>query len=248
MTDGPRTLIYDIETSPNLAYIWAKWQQNAIAFEQEWQILSVAWKWLGEKGPIQACWMEGDDSDERVVEQLHNLFDEADIVVAHNGDKFDQKKSRARMAYHHMLPPSPFKSVDTLAVAKRHFAFTSNRLDDLCKYLDIGGKIETGGFDTWWGCLRDDPKAWAKLVRYNKHDVVILERLYLELLPWMDRHPNVALYTDTPDTCPKCGVVGQMIRRGWHHYTVTKRPRFQCKACGGYCQGRTVKRSEATYQ
>ena len=48
-TNTARVLLYDIETVPNLAYVWGKWEQNVIRFESEWHMLCFAYKWLGEK-------------------------------------------------------------------------------------------------------------------------------------------------------------------------------------------------------
>lgn len=241
-----KTLIFDIETSPIEGYVWGTYQTDVVKVKKDWQLLSVAWKWRGDRG-TKLVTAEGESDDHVVTETVRDLMDEADIVVAHNANGFDNKRVKTRMAYYAFAPPSPFKTVDTLAVAKRTFAFTSNRLDDLCRFLGIGGKIQTGGFATWEGCLNGDPKAWERLGRYNRNDVVILERLYEALLPWMDTHPNVSMIADNPDACPKCGVVGQMIRQGWRYHGVTKRPRYQCNACGGWCQGRKVERSSGLY-
>jgi hypothetical protein len=42
--------------------------------------------------------------------------------------------------------------------------------------------------------------------RYNIRDVVALEPLYLKLRPWIEGHPNVAVYSDSDEVaCPKCG-------------------------------------------
>ena len=46
-------------------------------------------------------------------------LDEADIVVAHNAKKFDNRVAAARFMYHGFLPPSPFKTVDTPLAARR---------------------------------------------------------------------------------------------------------------------------------
>ena len=46
---GARVVLLDIETSPNLGYVWGLWDQNVIEFENEWNILCFAWKVLGEK-------------------------------------------------------------------------------------------------------------------------------------------------------------------------------------------------------
>jgi hypothetical protein len=48
-TKTPRVLLYDIETFPNEAYVWGKYDQNVIAFKKEWEMASFAYKWLGEK-------------------------------------------------------------------------------------------------------------------------------------------------------------------------------------------------------
>jgi hypothetical protein len=188
-------------------------------------------------------------NDLGIAEELRDLFDEADIVVAHNGRGFDEPKAQTRMLVHDLLPPSAYKEVDTLQVVKRHFRFTRNRLDDVCQQLGIGKKLEHGGFDVWRDILEtQDPKAWALMRRYNRHDVVLLEQLYLRLRPWMDQHPNMALISDKPNACPKCGAAQTKIKsRGWRYYQVTRRRKFRCFECGGMFYGRSLERSEAEF-
>ena len=248
----PRILLFDIESSPNLGYVWGKWEQNVISFECEWIVLSLAWKWAGEKkvhvkGLCDYPLYEEDrENDIELARLAHDLFTEADIVIGHNSVAFDTKKVQARMLFHGMDPPAPYKEVDTLKIARRHFAFTSNKLDDLCQKLDIGKKAPTGGFETWLGCLQGDEKAWAKMKKYNAHDVVLLEELYLRLRPW-DKQPNLAMLGDFPDGCPKCGVVGEMQARGWTVAQTTKRQRFQCRSCGGWCSGRAITKTDVEF-
>ena len=62
---------------------------------------------------------------ERLNETLEKFISEANVVIAHNGVRFDTKKVRARMLVHGMLPPTPFKQVDTLQIARSEFGFTS---------------------------------------------------------------------------------------------------------------------------
>lgn len=249
----PRTLLWDIETAPNLGYTWAKWEQNVIDFKHEWYVLTIAWKWLGEDkvnvaGLDDFVGYEKDREDDYALVALaHDLFDEADIVVAHNGIAFDTKKIQARMLIHGFDPPSQYKEVDTLKIARRHFAFTSNKLGDLCQTLGIGTKEATGGFETWKGCMNNDPKSWARMKKYNKHDVVILEELYLRLRPWANNLPNLATMSGRPDACPKCGAEDGMIRRGYYPTAVCLKVKLQCKACGGYSRSRVSERSEAKY-
>jgi hypothetical protein len=258
MSNGaPRVLIYDIETAPDLGYTWRKWDTNILGFVEGWYILCFAWKWLGEN-KTHVCglpdfadtYAEDQQNDVDVVAKLWELFDEADITVTHNGKVFDKGKVHARMIYHNMQPPTPHKEIDTLQVARKEFTFTSNSLKDLAEYLQLTeAKMDPGGFQTWLGCMAGDRKAWATMMKYNKQDVVVTEQLYLRFRPWINRHPNLALYGTKPDACPKCGATGSenMIGRGWQHNAVTKRQKFQCTSCGGYSLGRALEKTNVRY-
>ena len=250
---GPKVLVYDIETSPLVSYTWGTFKQNVIRVKQDYRILSVAWKWHGQSRIYDASipdWegFDGDmTNDYGVVATVMDLFDEADIVVAHNGDGFDQPKVRSRAWLLGMEPPVPFKQVDTLKLVRQNFALTSNRLDGVCRALGLGGKHETGGFDTWEGCMEGNEKDWKRMVRYNRHDVVLLDQLYTYLQPWAERGPNLAVYGDRPDACPKCGVAGEFIIRGYRNNAVTRRVLYQCKACRGYVAGRALEKIPVTH-
>lgn len=240
---GPRILIFDIETSPNISYTWGKWQQNVIDFIEEWRILCISWKWDGEAA-VHYC---GQDSfagyyrknpkcDLKVVEKLHSLFDEADIIIAHNGDKFDRKKANGRFLLHNMEPPSPYKTVDTLKVARRQFALNSNKLTDLGKALGLGQKVSHSGFDLWKGCMDGDPKKWAEMARYAKQDVRLLSKVYKRMLPWIENHPNYNLFFASGDpVCPNCGSGPKHhMKRGISRNQTRSYQRFQCKKCSKY--------------
>ena len=71
------------------------------------------------------------ENDFHVVKKVWELLNEADIVVAHNGDKFDMRKCNARFIYHGLGPISPVKSIDTLKVARKYFYFNANHLNNL---------------------------------------------------------------------------------------------------------------------
>ena len=249
----PRVLLYDIESAPITAYVWQRYNiDNVTGVEQDWYLLSVAWKWLGDKRAqalsLDQCERRDPCDDLVIAEQIHELFDQADIVVAHNGNRFDQAKARTRMAVHGLAPPSRFQEVDTLMVARGNFAFSSNKLDDLGEALGLGRKMDTGGFGLWLGCMADDPRAWAKMRRYNRSDVELLEAIYLALRPWMPRHPNMALIADRPNACPKCGSEEGMVLRRYKNNAVTRRAQYQCKACGGYCSGGPLEKPKLTYR
>lgn len=243
--DGARVLVYDIETAPSRGWVWKKYQTDVIKFDADWYILCFAWKWLGTKQTHVVSLPDFDlyetepENDRGVVADLHELFCQADVTVTHNGVGFDNKKANSRFAVHQMDPPPPRKEIDTLQVARRQFGFTSNSLADLCDTLGLPAKGDPGGKETWFRCMAGDPAAWAKMTKYNKRDVDILEKLYLRLRPWMANHPNLNVYGDRPDSCPRCGHK-QMQARGYRVAGVTMRRTFQCQRCFGYSMGREI--------
>jgi hypothetical protein len=236
-----KTLLYDIEVSPNVSYTWGgKYEVDVIQFVQPWYMLSFAYKWLGEKKtyayslPMLKGYKQDKKNDLELCRKLWELMSEADILCGHNQDGFDQKMSYARFVKHGFAPPAPSETIDTLKIARKHFKFSSNKLDDLGKYLDVGKKLAHHGFDTWLGCMeRDDPKSWNEMVLYNKRDVELLERVYLKLAPYMNSSPNVNVYQDTILSCPSpsCGKP-TMIRNGFKHTVAGKKQRWQCTTCG----------------
>lgn len=243
-----KTLLWDIETSPIISYNWGIYEQNAIEVVEDWQILCFAYKWLDEEEvhivsqddfPL---YRPGVNNDLMVVAKAHQLFDEADVVIGHNGIAFDTKKAQARMLIHGLYPPSPFKQIDTKRVAKRYAGFTSNKLDDLGEVLGLGRKASAGGFETWKGCMRGDSKSWETMKQYNKQDVLLLEEIYLRLRPWIDNHPAVNIVDNRPSACPKCGV-GPLHKRGSRKVNKTSLvQRYQCLSCGGWSQSRKTEK------
>ena len=242
----PRILLYDVETSPLIGYAWSPWKTNLIKLKQDWNLLSVAWKWKGDKA-VHCVTVDPDDptDDLTVASVIRELWDQADLVVAHNGDNFDQPKSRARMLYHGIDPPGSFKQVDTLKVARSQFKMTYNRLDSVAEFLGVARKGKHAGFEMWERCMAGDPKALAQMAKYNKQDVVVLEAVYNKLLPWATRHPNMALISDRPAVCPKCMAENSLIVHQWRYYQVTKRPQYQCKKCRSIVYGRHIVKDDA---
>jgi len=232
----PKILLFDIETTPNLAWVWGKYQQDVIAFEKDWELLCFAYKWYGRKKVYferaDKYQMTGKSADKKLCERLQELFDEADIIIGHNGDNFDIKKTHARMIHHEYNPPAPAKTIDTLKIAKNRFKFTSNRLDDLGVFLGLGEKINTGGFPLWKGCMAENKKSWNKMEKYNKQDVILLEKIYERFKPWIPNHPNISLL-EGGNGCPNCGSIN-VIRQGLRANHKAVQQQWQCKDCNGW--------------
>ena len=243
---GPRILLFDIENAPSEAYIWQLWKDvNSTAFiKDDWYIMSWSAKWFGEKDITTKTLTDYEEysinpkNDRILLEELWSLLDECDILIAHNCKKFDRRKVNARFAIHGMLPPSPYKIVDTLLEARKSFMFTSNALGDLGVYLGLGEKADTGGFQLWKDCMAGDLEAWEKMRGYNTQDVVLLEKVYIRLLPYMKNHPNVGIYQDEEVmACSKCGSA-ELVEDRTFPTNVSKFPMYRCTKCGAFSRGR----------
>ncbi len=214
---GIKVLFFDIEITPNLGFTWGKYEQNVIRFREEWRILSFSYRI--NNGPIFT--EAAKKSDRIAVEKLWVLFDEADIIVGHNSDKFDIKKVHARFAYYGLPPVSPYKTLDTLKIARRYFSFTSNKLDDLGEYMGLGRKLRHDGFDLWLRCMANDSKAWKKMLAYNAQDVRLLCRVFYRLLPFVQNFPKIGKATCQ---CGSTDVIWKGVRN--------LKARFICRECG----------------
>lgn len=247
-----RVLLYDIEVSSLNIDAWNTRETDAIRVVDDWYMLSFAWKWLGEKQvkclalPDFKGYKKDRRNDQELVTALHKLFDEADIVIAHNGDKFDQKKSNTRFLFHGLNPPSPYKSIDTLKVLRRNFKLTSNRLNDAGKFLKVGKKVETGGYDLWVGCYNGDSKSWKKMKKYNKQDVVLLEEVYLKLRPWITNHPPLNILENNLTGCPNCGE-SQLQKRGTYPTKTGIKQNWWCLNCRAWSKSRVTERMKPEY-
>lgn len=241
--NGPKILLVDIETAPDVVWTWGVYQENAIAVKEHWYILSFAYKWFG-KGKVKVkglCdypgYKKGNDCETKLMVELHALLDEADIVVAHNGRAFDVKKINARLIDMGFDPPSPYKSVCTKADLKRVAMFSSNKLNWLSKQLGIGEKLlEQHDWDLWEGCMNGDRKKWAVMKRYNAHDVELLEELYIKISAWIQQ-PNGALWHDGI-VCPNPSCGSKRVQsRGTQVAQTRKYRRYQCQDCGKWFRG-----------
>lgn len=244
--DGPKILIFDIESSPVMTYIWSL-RQKYIPIEMITEnlfILCWAAKWAHKKAILKSKLPDFKDAykkdkrdDRKLLEGLWELLDEADIVVAHNAKGFDVPMVNGRFLFHGMQPPSPYKVIDTLQVVRREFRLTSNKLDYVSEYLGFGHKIKTD-FELWLGCMSGNKKAWNTMMGYNVKDVALLEKVYLKVRAWDTRHPNFGLYVD--DLEPMCLACGSknLIKKGTEKTLTQKYRRLKCKDCGHNNRGR----------
>jgi hypothetical protein len=182
-TGEARVLIYDIETSPNIGWFWRAGYKLNISPDniiKERAIICVSYKWLGEDQVYNLSWDKNQD-DKFLLEQFIEVLNEADLIVAHNGDNFDLKWLKTRALYHRLPMLPNYKQFDTLKLVKSKLNLNSNRLDYIAKFLGFEGKNKTT-IDLWIDIVyKKSQEAMNTMLEYCDEDVRQLEKVYKEL-------------------------------------------------------------------
>ena len=226
-----KILLVDIETAPNIAYVWGLFKENIplARLIESGYVLCWAAKWLGE----DQIYFDslGQSKERKMIERIHNLLDQADVVIHYYGTNFDIPTLNKEFIKLGLPPPSPFKQLDLLKTVKNQFKFPSNKLDYVSKALGIGQKVKHIGYELWTKCMHNDPEGWKQMEEYNIQDVILLEKLYLKIRPWIKNHPNIGIYLDEDKlVCPSCGS-SRINKKGYAYTRTYKYQRFQCKDC-----------------
>jgi RNase_H superfamily len=218
-------IILDIETSPCVVLVWEMGDQcvrpNQIL--KDWGIMAWSAKVLGKpESSIVYYDKRKGLSDRQILLPLRKILDWADIIITHNGKKFDSKKITAHFMIHGIPPPSPYKHIDTYSITKAAGAFTSHSLEYLAEVLKTKHQKlshpKYPGLTLWKECLnfkvieqpKKNPDAWEEMEKYNIHDVFTTEDVYNKVKPWGPKTmPKLYL---VPLNCSICGHKAQ--RRG----------------------------------
>jgi len=179
-----KTLLLDIETTPIKAYVWGLWDQNVYIDQiiEPTEMMCFGARWLGQKKVTFKSVHH--DGKKAMLEELHKMMDEADVLVGWNSAAFDHKHINREFIENGMQPPSAVKDLDLMSVTKANFKFPSNKLDYVAQALGVGAKVKHSGFQLWIDCMAGNEKAWREMKKYQLQDVNLLADLYYELLPW----------------------------------------------------------------
>ena len=234
-----KILIVDIETAPMLAYLYGMYDQS-IGVEQvvaHKYILSIACKWAHEDTIYytdQRNRLDLED-DKPILEWLMPFFEEANIVVGQNSERFDIRTINARIEYHQMKRYSDFRQQDTKKIAKKNFDLPSYSLAYMGEYFQLKNRKTThtkfSGFSLWREIvLNKNQEAFAEMEVYNKQDVLTTEELWKRLVKWDDK-VSYSVYSE--DAMPKCDCGCLDLRKnGFRWKNKGKYQRYSCFDCG----------------
>ena len=75
--------------------------------------------------------------------------------------------------------------------------------------------------------------------RYNRHDVVLLEEVYIKIRPWIHSHPNLGLYVDSKTPVySNCGSKSIDKTDKFYYTMAGKYELYRCE-CGAYIRVRS---------
>lgn len=233
-----KILIYDIEISPTLGWTYGQYEANVLKVEKHPLLMSVSWKWLGDSSKPKCMVIDRTSArawnDKALVQKVHQLFDEANLLVGHNIDRFDNRVMSGKFIDWDMTPPSPCKSWDTLKMARKH-KFGSNKLNDLGIRFNEGSKTSVTHADVWYDLLFESnvakqQKAAKLMEKYNIQDVALTEKIFWHLMPYYQTGITLGRLIGHNWVCDCGSTEGQF--HGYGFNPVGKYRRWQCNRCG----------------
>ena len=240
-----KVLLCDMELAYAIYYAFPSKKPQYLSSKQIKEYFFVpcaAWKWEHEVNAHVITTMDDkkrfkkDHKDDYIIAvKLHQLFSEADIIVAHNGDAFDIKHANTLFIKHGLGPVPESKSVDTLKMARKYFAFAGNDLAHLCTRFKV---TEKGERPDWMPLTEGCPKETRKTAKYCKQDVLSLEAVYLHLKPYIRRFPTLRRAADKITECDYCKSK-LLVNDGHGFNTQGVYQKVRCKECGGLHRSKT---------
>lgn len=233
----PKILCIDLETRPNLAYVWGLWNQNVGINQivEQTEVICFGARWLDEEHvEIRSTHHDGKKA---MIDRAWELLNEADAVMGWNSQSFDVKHLNREFLMAGLTPPSPYVNIDLMRTTKANFKFPSNKLDWVAQSLEIGEKVKHEGFTLWTKCMAGDKQAWLDMYTYQAQDVDLLVDLYYKLRPWIKNHPNMGLFAEETFMCSTC------TNTNLQENGVARTPsgvfqQYLCHKCGSWSKGK----------
>jgi hypothetical protein len=230
-----RILFLDIETSALLVRTYGLYNQNIPIqnIVEDWSLLSYCAKFNDDETVyyLDQRYAQDYTDDRQLVEGIHDLIRQADIIVAHNID-FDWGKLNAKFIKYELDPLHP-RQICTLKMTRKLMkkGITSKKLEFLAKWLGCTPKESHAKFPggkLWDECLKGNMEAWAECEVYNRGDVTTLTEIFWKLSRY-DQSINFSIY-EHKNKCI-CGS-DHFVRDGYKVTNSSKKMRFRCGACG----------------
>ncbi len=236
----PKILYFDIETSPCLAYVWSCGKQfvSIKQLKKERKIISIGYMFENSKS-VTILKMDqskhkinsfDDDADREMLRKFVKVYNSANLVIAHNGRRFDRARIRARLVKFGLPDLDIGIPFDDSYTMTKEIDFTSHKLDHLGRYLDTGGKDKID-FDVWIKVMEGSRKALTEMCNYMKTDVIRLRAAYRKLKPYSKSKLNLSAFHNEAEMCPCCGS-RKFVKSSIRYTNSGQYQSYKCKECG----------------
>jgi len=229
-----KRLFFDIETSPNIGYFWRTGYNLTITPDSiidERKIICISYKWENEDKIHTLTW-DKDLCDKQMLIDFIQIANQADEMIAHNGDRFDIKWIRTRCIFHRVPMFPSYKTLDTLKKAKHGFNFNSNKLDYIAQFLGVGAKVKHSGFDMWKQVMKGNKEALKEMSVYCEGDIIVLEDVYLTMQNYIKQNTHTGVLNgNLKYSCQSCGSENVTLLKNIVTTAGTIKRQMQCE-CG----------------
>lgn len=205
-----KIITLDIESAPRIATLWRPGQQY-VGVDQlltDNAILCAAVKEHGKKAEYLSTAETNPHNlrdDYALMGWLYEKLSTADLIIAHNGLRFDLPVIRERMTSHGYPAFRMPRIHDTYIMYSKVMQGASGKLAWLSQKFSKLPKSSHGQFHgnrLWDAYLEGNPKAWDEMRKYNIRDVEATEQVWEALVPWWTiQRPPIG----EPESCPTCG-------------------------------------------
>lgn len=241
-----KVLLYDIEITPRtLGDSWIT-MGAANSF-----LVTFGYRWEHEKKSkyidlnttktLQDLDPFDDSVDELLVHKAHEIMSQADILVAHYGNKFDWKYMNAKFEKFNLTPLGHIPKQDTCFMARKMYKIGSNTLRNLAKYFGGSKKVDIDKRH-WLALYCKNKKSMKEISMYcagpGDSDVNALYDIYQKM-----RHHFPAVYHVgmldgklRSRSCPSCGSKKIIKRKNIISASGTRNTRMSCNSCGKWFQ------------
>jgi uncharacterized protein YprB with RNaseH-like and TPR domain len=135
---------------------------------------------------INPDWATKRGYDRELVKRIKALVMDHDVIVAHNGTRFDLPFLRTRCLRWHLAPLRDVKCVDPLQIAWRKFRLRSNTLGAVADYLGIEDRKTPLDMSVWASAYLDgDKRAMNKVVTHCEADIRVLSAVLPYVKPFI---------------------------------------------------------------
>lgn len=196
-----KVLIYDIETTYLTFNLWRGGKQyvsyrNLANTNSETRIITIAYKYLGEKDVTVLTWDNDTKSDKDLVTEFLSIYNSADAVIGVNNNSFDNKIVKTRAAKYRLPINNYVRSIDVQKIARRNFKLESYSMKYMCEYFGLTLKLGHEGFDMWRKIQettgKESDKALYDMALYNIGDIEATEDLYNLIIQYSKPKVNLS--------------------------------------------------------